>query len=118
MVVIDREESKASDQGAVNVLTLKNRLVRLLSEPAMQTKQGALEYNAFLLKNLVAEMGKSDSELTATQKKTALTILYLNLAKLAKSADKFMDSTIERAKLERQLEALGGQNPDYTELAK
>lgn len=48
----------------VQVLTLKNRLVRLLNEPAIQTRHGALEYNAYLIKNLLSEMSKSDSDLT------------------------------------------------------
>ena len=42
------------------VLTLKNRLVRLLSEPDTQTRQGALEYNAYLIKNLLAEEQKGE----------------------------------------------------------
>ena len=42
------------------VLTLKNRLVRLLSEPDTQTKQGALEYNAYLIKNLLSEEEKGE----------------------------------------------------------
>lgn len=40
---------------AGKVLTLRNRLVRLLSESGQQTKQGALEYNAYLIKNLIAQ---------------------------------------------------------------
>lgn len=42
------------------VLTLKNRLVRLLSEPDTQTRQGALEYNAYLIENLLAEEQKGE----------------------------------------------------------
>lgn len=41
-------------------------------------------------------MQKSNSDLTQKQKSAALTILYLNLRKLAASADKYMDETIER----------------------
>ncbi len=80
-------------------MTLKNRLVRLLSEADIQTKQGALEYNAYLIKNLLAEMNKEKSDLTEEQKRTAITILYLNLSKLARNADQFIDETLERHRL-------------------
>ena len=86
-------------------MTLKNRLVRLLSEPDTQTRQGALEYNAYLIKNLLAEEQKGDqTSLTPEQKRTALTILHINLNKLAKNADEFIDETLERHRLQAKLE--------------
>ena len=81
------------------VMTLKNRLVRLLSDQVIQTRHGALEYNAYLIKNLLQEMSKSDSTLTHEQKRVAITILYLNLTKLAKSADNYMEETADRHRL-------------------
>ena len=98
-------------------MTLKNRLVRLLSEPDTQTRQGALEYNAYLIKNLLAEEQKGDeSSLTPEQKRTALTILHINLSKLAKNADEFIDETLERHRLQVKLEQLVGVYPDAQDL--
>ena len=102
----EAEQEDAEKTSDSSVLTLKNRLLRLLSDPDLQAKQGALEYNAFLIKNLVSEMQKSNSDLTQKQKSAALTILYLNLRKLAASADKYMEETIERHQLLNKLEIL------------
>ena len=112
------------------VLTLKNRLVRLLSDPSQQIKQGALEFNAFLIKNLVTDMQQGESEdnenapatlpaISPEQRKTALSILYLNLIKLASSVDTYTDETIERHKLMTKLDMLQNQgNTDHAELIK
>ena len=46
-------------------------------------RQGALEYNAYLIKNLEL------AQLTPMQRETAMKALYLNLHKLAESCDMF-----------------------------
>jgi len=49
----------------------------------MQTKQGALEYNAYLIRNLL----KEGSRMTKTEYETCMDFLYLNLKKLSLNAD-------------------------------
>ena len=66
------------------VRTLNNQLVRLLGgDQGAKIKQGALEYNAYLIKNLVKDYDK----LSKSEKTASMEILYLNLSKLALSAD-------------------------------
>ena len=61
-------------------------------------------------------MNKEKVEMTEEQKRTALTILYLNLSKLARNADQFIDETLERHLLVGKLDALIGVYPDANEL--
>lgn len=78
--------------------------------PEMQAKQGALEYNAYLIKNFLRE----EQVMTAAQRRTTLTMLYLNLKKLAADADCFVEQTNERNKLMAKLERL--DTPEAREL--
>ena len=49
-------------------------------------------------------MNKQKSDITEEQKRTAITILYLNLSKLARNADQFIDETLERHLLVNKLD--------------
>ena len=53
-IVVDETEKKTSPPSN-QVLTLRNRLVRLLNNENEQSKQGALEYNAYLMNNILSE---------------------------------------------------------------
>ena len=101
----EHQHHTAVDVQVEKVLTLKNRLVRLMNQDPteMQVKQGALEYNAYLIKNLIKD---EVPELTKDQKRTALTMLHLNLSKLADDADTFQMQTNERHRLLSKLDRL------------
>lgn len=112
---MEKQKEKKGMKG--QVLTLKNRLVRLLSEPDTQTKQGALEYNAFLIKNLLAEEQKGEaSTLTPEQRAATLSVLHVNLRNLAQNADEYIEETLERHRLQAKLEQLVGICPDAQDL--
>ena len=56
-----------------------------------------------MIKNLLAAEEKGEV-MTQDQKRTALTILHINLNKLAKNADVFIDESLERHRLAIKLD--------------
>jgi hypothetical protein len=61
--------------------------VRLISNPHTKVCQGALEFNAYLIKNLLDALSKEEVCLTEEEYAACLDMLYLNIKKLARSAD-------------------------------
>jgi len=57
----------------------------MVQDPAIKVRQGALEYNAYLIKNLLARL--VNEEIDESEYQTCLDVLYLNLKKLSYSAD-------------------------------
>ena len=90
------------------VRTLNNQLVRMISDESTKVKQGALEYNAYLIKNLI----KEHSTLTEAERATAMDILYVNLSKLALSTDQCIAKNIERDRLVKKIKLLQEENDE------
>ena len=55
----------------------------MIGDDATKIKQGALEYNAYLIKNLMNQNWR----MTEVERATTMDILYLNLSKLSLSLD-------------------------------
>ena len=65
-----------------------------MKDKDQKVKQGALEYNAYLIKNLLDKVESSDSETQG-----ALHLLYSNLVKLARNLDLHQKKSLKRHKL-------------------
>ena len=48
------ERTNYIDPRIYQLRTLNNQLVRMVQDPAIKVRQGALEYNAYVIKNLLA----------------------------------------------------------------
>ena len=83
----------------------------MLGDESTKVKQGALEYNAYLIKNLVKEYDNSSN----AERAAAMDILYLNLSKLALSADQCIAKNIERDRLVKQIKLLQEENEESFE---
>ena len=80
----------------------------MLGDESTKVKQGALEYNAYLIKNLVNE----HLCMTEVERATAMDILYLNISKLALSLDQCVAKNIERDRILKKIRLLQDENDE------
>ena len=80
----------------------------MIGDDATRVRQGALEYNAYLIKNLINE----HLCMTEVERATAMDILYLNLSKLALSLDQCVAKNIERDKILKKIRLLEEENDE------
>lgn len=109
-----------SEASIYKLRLLNNQLSRFIADPHTKLRQGALEFNAYIIKNLLLHLQDPDLPITEEEYAFCLDLLYLNLKKLSQNCDLAMTLNLMNHQLKKKIKIVLAQGDkekiDFNEL--